>query len=211
VGGFPYPGRSVAETQVSARPAGRKSRPLPEDFAAVAPTMTRCGLRKRYAASETVVKRWIRETGVTVLEGTRQDATPPPNDLAELAAEMTLSQLVRHYHSHHDTVYRWLSIKGLKALKYVPQRRQRKAAPTSRPIAVKRSYTAANYVPRDLSLDGQAADHLRRFCAVYRCTEKGAADQRGGFWRYGNAVLTPQEIVARAERHGFRPIGRLAA
>jgi hypothetical protein len=46
---------------------------------------------------------------------------------------------------------------------------------------------------------------LRRICAVYRCTETGRADPKGKFWRFGNAVLTPDELIARAERKGWDP------
>lgn len=49
-----------------------------------------------------------------------------------------------------------------------------------------------------------AARHLRRDGPVYRCDEKGEANPKGKCWRYGNIVLTEVELLAKAERKGWR-------
>lgn len=48
-----------------------------------------------------------------------------------------------------------------------------------------------------------AAQHLRREAPVFRCKPDGSADPKGECWRYGNTVLSEQEMVAKAERKGW--------
>jgi hypothetical protein len=59
---------------------------------------------------------------------------------------------------------------------------------------------------RDMSKAGQAADFLRRLGPVYRCTDLGRADIAGSMWRFGNAVLTADDLIDRAERKGWRAV-----
>lgn len=146
-----------------------------------------------------------RPTAASVGAGEHRRARrkPRPADLADNAATMTTSALARHYRVHHDTVERWLADTGV-----TPAARRRAQKP--RPKAVSYAGPKSAFVgtlPRDASLEGQAADVLRRLTFVYRCGETGAADQKGRFWRYGNAVLTGPELVERAKRHGFDPEG----
>ena len=116
-----------------------------------------------------------------------------------------MEALKRHYGRSGKTINRWLSEVGIEAKPYREPKPQ-KAAPAKRwapggsPHAIKVDHT------RDISLHGLAAEHLR--CAtravIYRSTECGRADPKGLFWRYGNVVLTPDELLMRAERHGFQ-------
>lgn len=51
-----------------------------------------------------------------------------------------------------------------------------------------------------------AADFLRKFSPIYRCNERGRADVGEGakrFWRYGNVILTPDELMQRAAAKGW--------
>jgi hypothetical protein len=48
-----------------------------------------------------------------------------------------------------------------------------------------------------------AAQHLRRDAPVFRCKADGSADPKGKCWRYGNTVLSEQEMIAKAERKGW--------
>jgi hypothetical protein len=50
-----------------------------------------------------------------------------------------------------------------------------------------------------------AAQHLRREAPVFRCDADGAPNPKGKCWRYGNAVLTEAEMIAKAERKGWKP------
>lgn len=49
-----------------------------------------------------------------------------------------------------------------------------------------------------------AAQHLRREAPVFRCDAGGAPNPKGKCWRYGNVVLTEAELLAKAERKGWR-------
>lgn len=48
-----------------------------------------------------------------------------------------------------------------------------------------------------------AAQHLQKFAPVFRCDERGEANPKGEFWRYGNTILTESEMLERAERKGW--------
>lgn len=206
--------RWLGETGISSA-LPRELRQIPADFHTQAPLMTRHSLAKHYQTNASVIERWIAESGVKVIEGRRCDATPVPDDFAELAARMVLTELADHYDINHKAVERWFRDTGVPRL-VRPRGRPRIATATKKPtvrLAVHRSFAGPkssfiNRLNRDDSLEGQAADHLRHYCAVYRCTEKGGVvDDRASLthWRYGNAVLTGAELVARAERMGFDP------
>ncbi len=70
---------------------------------------------------------------------------------------------------------------------------------------------AGNFGHQRRKFDGQrakgaadmAAQHLRRDAPVFRCDVNGAANPKGKCWRYGNAVLTEAELIAKAERKGW--------
>lgn len=49
-----------------------------------------------------------------------------------------------------------------------------------------------------------AAQHLRRDAPVFRCDADGAANPKGKCWRFGTIVLTEDEMIAKAERKGWR-------
>lgn len=64
---------------------------------------------------------------------------------------------------------------------------------------------------RDMSAAGSAADHLRRYGAVFRCGPDGKPNAKGGFWNRNSHVLTDDEIMSRASRLGWcRPEGVFA-
>lgn len=48
-----------------------------------------------------------------------------------------------------------------------------------------------------------AAQHLRRDAPVFRADADGSANPKGKCWRYGNVVLTEEEMFAKAERKGW--------
>lgn len=49
-----------------------------------------------------------------------------------------------------------------------------------------------------------AAQHLRRDAPVFRCDADGQANPKGKCWRFGNLTLTEDEMLAKAERKGWR-------
>jgi hypothetical protein len=178
-------------------------RPLPADFAEQAASMRAAALGRHYKAAETTVARWYRDSGVP--PPPRQ--VPIPKDLAEQAAKMGVMQLARHYGRGDRLVRRWLKDAGLKALASPPRPRSdykpREKPARSQPFIWKGQRTP-RVPPRDSSLHGSAAEHLRRYAAVYRCSERGGADQEGEFYRYGTAILNPDELLMRAQRHGWQ-------
>jgi hypothetical protein len=205
--------RWFAETGVKQREAVQ--RPMPEDFAELAATMTLRRLTKHFATNHRTVTRWAREAGITPRKGKRFTLIPLPEDFAVRAATMLHVDLCRHYGVHHRTVERWYAVAGLK-----PYRPARPEKPTRETTgyrrmtgAQKRAYAGpksafGNLLRRDDSLEGRAADFLRRFAAVYRCTEKGGVVEdkaRLTHWRYGNVVLDADALVERAMRKGWAP------
>lgn len=190
------------------RPRPHRRRPMPTDLAELARNHSLSWLSRHYCAGKSTVQRWCAEAGVKP-DPARCDRRPIPGDFAALAPTMTMTALVRHYGTHHDTVARWAAEVGVEP---PPYRRPPPSATKPEPTGyrrlsgtAKRSYIATHYHYRDVSLEGRAADHLRRWTFVFRCTEGGAADREGEFWRYGNRVMTGPELVERAKRHGFDP------
>lgn len=198
-------------------------RALPEDFAETAAGQTIQWLCRHYGASVNVVRRWRRQTG---LEAMPQDdrlqraraawMIPAPADLAEHARSKGVVALSRHYRRDERVVRRWLDEAGIEPFKAPsgppkgpPRVRtpKRKAASRKRPNPPGTVFIAQaiNHTALKSGREEDAAQHLRRFCAVYRCTERGGADAKGKFWRVGNAVLTAAELIARAERKGWSP------
>lgn len=202
--------RWIRESGINALPARR---PCPPDIAERAATMTRRRMMKHYSVNARTMARWLIEAKVVTFVKRATRGFPVPADFAERVAAMTAADLARHYAVHNRTVARWLRITGLVAVKYVQPRRAApiRVAGYRRMTGVeKRSYAAVNALRRDDSLEGRAADHLRRFAAVYRCTERGGVvDDRKALthWRYGQVVLDGDELVERAMRRGWAPDG----
>lgn len=186
----------------------RKLRPVPDDFAQHA-NETSVELIARYRTTSSIIARWRRETGLFSKRCT-PNRTEVPADLAQLAPTMSYAELAAHYGRNHKTIRRWLQEIGVKTRSVAPPRPR--LVSTAKPLPPKVFVTPAcnRSVPRDGSPEGQAADHLR--CAtraiIHRCTETGRADIKGEFWRYGNVILTGDELIQRAQRHGW---GRWAA
>jgi hypothetical protein len=57
---------------------------------------------------------------------------------------------------------------------------------------------------RDVSRSGRAADHLRKFCHVFRCDAVGNPLPDGFYWCRGRAVLTDAELIERAVSLGWQ-------
>lgn len=180
--------------------------------------MVGCG---RKAIMATVAKHnlgpWCGQGGV------QQRAAPA--DFDEQFAKMSVEALAEHYRAGMHTVRRWAKEKGLtRPVGYNGQINRQPAKPKApkiaapRKAAVRPTFCAPKLVAhhplvtlsrhRDMSAAGQAADYLRQFGAVWRCTETGRPDPAGKFWRRGSAVLSDTEIVERA---GWMRNRRMAA
>lgn len=129
------------------------------------------------------------------MEPSRPYRLPVPFDLAQRAKGMTVPELSRHYERDRKVVVRWLNELGIKA------------KPSAKPGQFVFANAGNPFPSADASLEGRAADHLRRFyLGVYRSTEAGAADPKGTHWRAGNTVLSGAELVERAKAKGFDPL-----
>lgn len=187
-------------------------RDVPPDLGANAKTLCQEDLARLYRCGGSTIRKWLAEAGITAAAPVMNTKKPLPADLPEMAARMGRNALARHYKVSYNTMVRMLADAGLEAFKAQPVPRAPNTGYRNMPAARKRFRQArtrvgANHLVRDLSTEGQAADVLRRYAAVYRCTERGAADRKGDWWRDGNVVLLGSELIDRARRHGFDPDG----
>lgn len=193
--GFSTVNKWCAQTGIDCKHSVKSShniRPCPDDFAALAPTMFKYELRRHYETSGEAINRWLEETGAATKEpGAPRNKIPVPDDFAEQCARHCKADLVRHYGCSLETVNRWAAESGCKPRKFRNVTNiDRMGNPARVRIPLQRTWTAEDI----------AADELRRFGPVYRCDDKGRADQKGRFWRIGFGVLTGEELIARAAR-----------
>lgn len=157
-------------------------------------------LAKHYRCCAKVIARWIKEAGVPPLTAGRgaypeHDRRPVPDDFAVIAPAMSFQRLKAHYGCGYATLTRWLRETGITHGKPAPKQGKIK------PFVVARHPGYANLALfKTADAEDLAADTLRKFGAVFRCDERGRADHKGKLWRFGNVVLTGDELIARAER-----------
>lgn len=125
-----------------------------------------------------------------------------PADFEAVLRRLGSQGAAKHYHASLGTVTRWRREIGMRhqerARKPSMQPFVRPRAFSERPLMIVRDHTAA----------GQAADYLRRFASVYRCTEDGKPSAKGLFWRRNLSVLTDEQIMATATRLGWKEYAR---
>ena len=177
----------------TAEPSNAK--PLPDDYVASARHLHTAALCAQYGVSDTVVRRWAKMTGQWPSKcATSHNSRPVPDDFAQIAPTMTIAEMQRHYNAHWDgTVRRWMRETGIAAKKprYNPQNNFRPQRGSGQIIQLS----------HNRSMFDDAADVLRRErFAVYRCDDRGRAMQQGAFWRVGNVICTPDELLMRADR-----------
>lgn len=175
-----------------------RSMPVPDDYAELAAKYHAEHLKRHYDVSGNVIERWTRDSGIKPVSGVKR---APPADFAQVAPTMTRSAMMGHYKADIRTITRWCEETGVQARQWAnntppPPRSWR---PNMSPTRSRVDYGLS--ITRTISIYDQAADTLRRErWAVYRCTEKGRQDEAGTFWRVGNVVCTPAELLERAAR-----------
>lgn len=179
------------------RSAPRDVKHAPQDFTAMAPAMSKEQLRDHYGIGCKVLKRWIAETGAKPRIGP-QVRRVLPEGFARVAPTLTFTELQAHYSVSKGVVSRWLQETGTSPLRTIAAPAKQAGKGNIRPSRGNgRSNLVQFRAPSDHDF---AADELRRFCPVSRCDERGVYAQGGNFWRVGNVICTPDELLARAER-----------
>lgn len=175
--------------------------PVPADLAKLAKTMHKSALAQHYNRSEHTVSRWLGVAKIKCAPRPKPKPVckPMPADFAEVAPTMTIMALRRHYNAMYSgTVERWLKEADTHCMAYVaipPRRNVYNISPTA-----SRSTSSRMNLTRNTDIYDIAASELARFAPVYRCTATGKADVAGKFWRIGQTVVTPAELLERAER-----------
>jgi hypothetical protein len=175
----------------------RTCRTIPTDLAKSAKTMTGSELARHYDIPEKVMRGMLKRAGIEAAVYAGHQKQPVPDDLAARCAEMTKAELVKHYGVGNWIVNRWLIEARLTARKHIPSTVYNR--PLTRYVRTP-GYRNLASVKRDTSAEDLAADILRRVGPVYRCDEKGLAAERGTLWRFGNIILTGDQLLERAER-----------
>ena len=121
-----------------------------------------------------------------------------PSDFAEKIKGGLRSVEAAHlYSASLSTITRWRAETGTG----------KQTFRTAQKIGRKRNLPkkAAQFPPakNNVSHADMAADFLRKRGPVSRCAENGVFSLTGSHWRCGNVILTDEEIIARAARHGF--------
>lgn len=171
----------------------------PADFVEQAGHRNLTQLCAHYHVGERRVKSWAKRAGVQIKLYLSLARRGVPDDFAECAAMMSRRALCRYYRAEIETVKRWLSETGINAMVYVPpQPTPRNPRPF---VFGGHARTRQTSDMRQTSMFDEAADTLRRHFVVFRCDDRGRADQKGEFWRLGNTLLTPDELLQRAEKY----------
>lgn len=160
-------------------------RPVPEDFD---PTLPLRVMVDRYRTSKTTAHRWRQEVGYSGPGGTVSAWSE--RDVYLLRTNfnsMTYAQLV-------DLLGRSAPAIKAKANSIGLRKAQGNFARDSRPTF---------FAQRSQGVADMAAQHLRRDAPVFRADADGKANPKGKCWRYGNTVLTEDELIAKAERKGW--------
>lgn len=178
----------------------------PEGFTDDVAVSTLRQLTEKYGGPK-VVGRWCRMLRIEPIKV--KGKHPVPDDFADNARVMNKWELRKHYGCGDIKVNRWLDLLGISAAKYHPPRRE--SAPKAyKPRMTVRTGRAAgsSYLPmydqqhKTKTMFDLAADTLRReHWVVYHATETGKPDPKGAYWRVGNVVCTPDELLARAARY----------
>lgn len=100
---------------MSVKTSGRNSRAIPDDFAALAPTMRVEDLMRHYSAGTWTVHRWIKEIGGRDRVKRILPPRPVPADFADHAPHESNTKLLRRYNCGHKLLYRWRRETGIPA------------------------------------------------------------------------------------------------
>lgn len=158
--------------------------PVPDNFD---PTMPLREAARYHKVHKNTVSRWRAKIGAP---GANAPAPWTDDDLHRLRTNfnaMSYEALARMLGRSVDSVRQRANRIGLK-----------KASGTFAPDR------APQIRGRVTGIADMAQQHLQRFAPCFRCDESGTANPKGKFFRFGNAVLSEDEMMERAERKGWR-------
>lgn len=179
-----------------------KRRPRPDDFESVSVGQSVHALVSHYHAGYGVVARWFQEIGVSPPKG--QAMRGIPENWLELARANTKAGVIKIMKVDGNTVRRWERQTGITCSAYVPVKKPRPSQAKAKVHNFSNIGMAhkTTFHTRPSSIWDDAAATLRaERWITFRCSEGGAANPNGKFWRVGNTVLTPEELLAKAERY----------
>lgn len=165
---------------------GPVQRPVPADFDPSIPLREAC---IRWNTSKTTAHRWRKEVGYAGPGG--RIAPWTERDVYLLRTNfhaMTYAQLVELLGRSPDAIKAKANSIGLR-------KAQGNFARDSR---------AKFFSERAQGVADMAAQHLRRDAPVFRADADGQPNPKGKFWRFGNITMTEDEMLAKAERKGWR-------
>lgn len=158
---------------------------IPADFDPAMPI--RKAMTVHGVAKMTII-RWRKRTGVTPTGQPEEWSDAEMLALRTNFHAMTYSQLCELLPGRSH-----LAIKA-KANSIGLRKAQGNFARDSRPTF---------FAQRLQGIADMAAQHLRRDAPVFRADADGKANPKGKCWRYGNTVLSEDELIAKAERKGW--------
>ncbi len=188
------------------------NRPIPTDWADVAPGMSSTALQRHYKASWRTIAAWVKASGISrppYVDSTRR---PLPDDFEELCLSgMTRAELEATYQCSNSPITRWLGMVSAEAREAVNQagyrsHRQKavQQAIKSRKTGFVRDLSPTNIQRAPVGNVEQAMRYLQRFGACYpRSIHMKALEGYTFVLRPG--VLSGDDIVAEAKRRGWNP------
>jgi hypothetical protein len=152
---------------------------------------------------KTALRTFCNPSRLVIIQMSGTARNPLPANWEALCAEHTAAEITRLLGVGFKVVKRWM-----KETEIEPRPYDRKGVvPVNRkPQAIRQMGVPHKAIIRDKprSIWDDAADVLRHYGPVYRCDEKGTADQKGRYWRAGMVILTPDDLLARADRYRRR-------
>lgn len=131
---------------------------------------------------------------------------PMPSDFPEVIRRLGSKGAAKHYNCSLSHITEWRRKAGLRF-----RERMRPSLLAGTAIAHRahrrHSPRAIAHLARTcLTQADEAAEFLRKFGAVYRCTPEGIPSAKGSHWKRNFTVLNDEEIIGRAARLGWGKI-----
>lgn len=121
----------------------------------------------------------------------------PDDFVANITRGMRSIEAAHLYAASLSTITRWRAETGTDKKTY------RRAQKIGRRKNLPKKAAQITAPQNNDSPAAMAADFLRRSGPVSRCTENGVFSLTGDHWRMGSAILTGDDLIARAVRKGY--------